>query len=60
MATLTITARGQVTLKKELLQHMGIAPGEKLEVDMLPGGRLALFHSAVYVSLSGSCGRFTA
>jgi bifunctional DNA-binding transcriptional regulator/antitoxin component of YhaV-PrlF toxin-antitoxin module len=42
MATLTITARGQVTLKKDLLQHMGIEPGGKVEVDMLPGGRVAL------------------
>jgi antitoxin PrlF len=42
MATLTITARGQVTLKKDLLQHLGIAPGGKVEVDLLPGGRVAL------------------
>jgi antitoxin PrlF len=42
MAILTITERGQITLKKELLQHMGIAPGGKVEVDMLPGGRVEL------------------
>lgn len=42
MATLTVTARGQLTLKKELLQHMGIAPGGKVEVDKLPDGRVAL------------------
>jgi bifunctional DNA-binding transcriptional regulator/antitoxin component of YhaV-PrlF toxin-antitoxin module len=42
MATLTVTARGQVTLKKELLQHLGIEPGGKVEVDLLPGGRVAL------------------
>jgi antitoxin PrlF len=42
MAKLTVTARGQLTLKKELLQHMGIAPGSKLEVDKLPDGKLVL------------------
>jgi bifunctional DNA-binding transcriptional regulator/antitoxin component of YhaV-PrlF toxin-antitoxin module len=34
MATLTITSRGQVTLKKDLLQHMGITPGEKIEISL--------------------------
>lgn len=39
MATLTVTARGQVTFRKEVLQHLGIKPGEKIEIDLLPGGR---------------------
>lgn len=42
MATLTVTARGQVTFRKEILEHLGIKPGEKIEVDMLPGGKAAL------------------
>ena len=42
MAILTITDRGQLTLKKELLQHMGIAPGEKVEAYMVPGGKIEL------------------
>ncbi len=40
MTTLTITAKGQVTLKKELLQHLGVKPGQKVEVDVLPKGKL--------------------
>jgi len=40
MATLTVTARGQVTLRKEVLQHLGIQPGAKIELALLPGGRL--------------------
>ena len=40
MAIVTTTSRGQVTLRKELLQHVGIKPGEKLEIDMLPGGEI--------------------
>lgn len=39
MTTLTITARGQVTFKKEILQHLGIRPGGKIELDLLPDGR---------------------
>jgi bifunctional DNA-binding transcriptional regulator/antitoxin component of YhaV-PrlF toxin-antitoxin module len=39
MTTLTVTARGQVTFRKEVLQHLGIKPGEKIELDLLPGGR---------------------
>ena len=39
MATLTVTARGQVTFRKDVLQHLGIRPGDKIELDLLPGGR---------------------
>lgn len=39
MAKLTVTSRGQVTLRKEVLQHLGIQPGEKIELELLPGGR---------------------
>ena len=42
MTTLTITARGQVTFKKSVMQHLGIAPGEKVQLDLLPDGRVAL------------------
>ena len=36
MAILTVTARGQLTLRKEVLQHLGIKPGDKIELDLLP------------------------
>jgi bifunctional DNA-binding transcriptional regulator/antitoxin component of YhaV-PrlF toxin-antitoxin module len=39
LATLTVTSRGQVTFRKEVLQHLGIKPGEKIELDLLPDGR---------------------
>jgi bifunctional DNA-binding transcriptional regulator/antitoxin component of YhaV-PrlF toxin-antitoxin module len=42
MTTLTVTARGQVTFRKDVLQHLGIKPGEKIELDLLPDGRAAL------------------
>lgn len=40
MTKLTITAKGQVTLKQELLRHLGVGPGEKVEADQLSDGRI--------------------
>ena len=40
MGTLTVTAKGQVTLRKDLLQHLGVRPGEKIVVTKLPDGRI--------------------
>ena len=42
MPALTITAKGQITLKRELLRHLGIAPGQQLQVHKLADGVLAL------------------
>jgi len=42
MATLTVTARGQVTFRKDVLNHLGIRPGERIELDKLPDGRVTL------------------
>jgi bifunctional DNA-binding transcriptional regulator/antitoxin component of YhaV-PrlF toxin-antitoxin module len=39
MTTLTVTARGQVTFRKDVLKHLGIKPGEKIELDLLPNGQ---------------------
>ena len=39
MTTLTVTTRGQVTFRKDVLQHLGIRPGDKIELDLLPDGR---------------------
>lgn len=42
MSILTVTAKGQITLRRELLRHLGVAPGDKIEVDQLPDGKLAI------------------
>jgi len=42
MNTLTVTAKGQVTLRKDLLKHLGVHPGEKIAVDKLPDGRIEM------------------
>ena len=36
------TAKGQITLKKGVMAHMGVGVGDQVEVFMLPGGRVQL------------------
>ncbi len=40
MSTLTVTAKGQITLRKDLLKHLGVEPGGKITVEKLPDGRI--------------------
>jgi hypothetical protein len=40
--TLTITPKGQVTLKRDLLKHLGVGPGDKVVVELLPSGNLSV------------------
>ena len=40
VASLTVTAKGQVTLKRDLLQHLGVRPGERVDFEKRPGGEL--------------------
>ena len=40
MSTLTVTANGQVALRKDLLKQLGVQPGGKISVDKLPDGRI--------------------
>jgi AbrB family looped-hinge helix DNA binding protein len=39
---LTVTAKGQVTLRQAVLDHLGLKPGEKVGVSLLPDGRIEL------------------
>jgi bifunctional DNA-binding transcriptional regulator/antitoxin component of YhaV-PrlF toxin-antitoxin module len=39
MFTLTVTSRGQVTFKKQVLQHLGLKPGDRIQLELLPDGR---------------------
>jgi bifunctional DNA-binding transcriptional regulator/antitoxin component of YhaV-PrlF toxin-antitoxin module len=54
MATLTVTAKGQITLKQELLRHLKVSPGQKVQVEKLPDGRLVVGAT----SQKGSIDRF--
>jgi AbrB family looped-hinge helix DNA binding protein len=42
MSTLTVTAKGQVTLRKDVLKHLGVEPGAKVTVEKLPDGRIEM------------------
>ena len=41
-STLTVTSKGQVTLRREVLEHLGIAPGDKISVDFIGKGRVEI------------------
>ncbi|MBM5811023.1 MAG: AbrB/MazE/SpoVT family DNA-binding domain-containing protein [Gammaproteobacteria bacterium] len=56
MAHLTVTAKGQVTLRRELLAHLGIAPGQKIEVTALPDGRIEVRAARPAGSIDGFIG----
>lgn len=34
MVRLKVTAKGQITLKREVLDHLGIRPGDEVEVNL--------------------------
>jgi len=42
MTTVTVTEQGNATLPKEVLEHLGIRPGEAMRIDLLPDGRAEL------------------
>jgi antitoxin PrlF len=42
MSTLTVTSKGQITLKQRLLEHLKVSPGEKVEVNQMPDGELVI------------------
>jgi antitoxin PrlF len=56
MTTLTVTARGQVTFRKDVLQHLGIKPGEQIDYDKLPGGELRIRVARPTGSIKGFLG----
>ncbi len=39
---LTVTAKGQVTLRQAVLDHLGVKPGDRVGVSLLPDGRVEL------------------
>jgi len=40
MTMLTVTGKGQITLRKDLLRHLGVHAGSKIAVRKLPNGRI--------------------
>lgn len=39
-ASIKVTAKGQVTLRRGLLDHIGARPGDRLRIEPLPNGHL--------------------
>lgn len=56
MTTLSVSARGQVTFRMEVLRHLGIKPGEKIELDLLPDGRAILMAAQPSAPITGFIG----
>lgn len=42
MPRLKVTAKGQMTFRQDLLRHLGVRPGDAVNVEKLPGGRVEL------------------
>jgi bifunctional DNA-binding transcriptional regulator/antitoxin component of YhaV-PrlF toxin-antitoxin module len=42
MRKLTVRSRGRITLPKDLLQHLGVGPGDEIEFELLPDAQAAL------------------
>jgi len=53
---LTVTAKGQVTLRKEVLDHLGVTPGEKIAVEFLSSGRAEVRAAKAPASIDGFIG----
>ena len=39
---LTLTARGQFTFNKSLMEHLGVSAGEKISIRKLPAGKIEI------------------
>jgi bifunctional DNA-binding transcriptional regulator/antitoxin component of YhaV-PrlF toxin-antitoxin module len=42
MATLTISAEGQITLDDDLLKHLGMRPGQQITIEKLSDGQIVM------------------
>ncbi|MDR0736303.1 MAG: AbrB/MazE/SpoVT family DNA-binding domain-containing protein [Zoogloeaceae bacterium] len=42
MTTLTVTPTGQLPFESEMLQYLGVKPGENIEIEKLPDARIIL------------------
>lgn len=56
MASLAVTARGQITFKRDLLLHLGVQPGERIEFDKLPGGEIRIRAARTAGTIDGFIG----
>ena len=57
MSSLAVTMKGEVTLERELLQHLGVRPGERIEFDKMPGGEIRIRAARPSGSINDFIGR---
>lgn len=56
--TLTVTAKGQVTLRRAVLRHLGVAPGGRVVVELDGSGGATLRRAAPPPDPSGALDAF--
>ncbi|MCB1542942.1 MAG: AbrB/MazE/SpoVT family DNA-binding domain-containing protein [Methylobacteriaceae bacterium] len=57
-STLKITAKGQVTFRKDLLKELGVQPGDRIVVETVAPGRLEMRAAKSGKGISGFIGYF--
>jgi bifunctional DNA-binding transcriptional regulator/antitoxin component of YhaV-PrlF toxin-antitoxin module len=50
---LKVTAKGQVTLRRAVLDHLGVRPGDKVSVSLLENERIELVAAAARDDIRG-------
>lgn len=50
---LTLTSKGQTTIPKEMREHLGVKPGDKVKYVLLPEGRVYLLPRKSVMEVSG-------
>lgn len=56
MITLKVTSKGQVTFKQDLLKHLGVKPGQKIEVEKTPHGGITVKAAQKQEEIAGFIG----
>jgi bifunctional DNA-binding transcriptional regulator/antitoxin component of YhaV-PrlF toxin-antitoxin module len=56
MNGLTISTKGQITLRKDLLQHLGVHPGDRITFEKAPGGEVRIRATRPSGSIEGFFG----
>jgi bifunctional DNA-binding transcriptional regulator/antitoxin component of YhaV-PrlF toxin-antitoxin module len=56
MTILTVTSKGQLSLRKDFLRHMGVRPGDKIALEKLPDGGVSVRAAQPQGQISEVCG----
>lgn len=58
MNAYTLSTKGQITLRKDLQQHIGVRPGEKIKIEKMPDGSLKIAAERATGKISDAFGMF--